>query len=336
MAMDDLKGGIVCVTGAAGFVASWLVKRLLLSGYQVVGTVRDPDDEKKVGHLKRLEGARERLELVRAELMVPGSFDAPIMGCHGVFHTASPVIGLPKSDPKAEILQPAIDGTLNVLRSCKKNPSLRRVVLTSSSSTVRVRDDFDTALPLNESSWSSEELCHRLNIWYALSKTLAERAAWKFCEDNNIDLVTLLPSFVIGPSLPPLLCSTASDVLGFLRGETEKFQWHGRMGYVHIDDVALSHILLYENENAKGRYLCSSTVLDNHQLAAILSARYPTLPIPKRFVTLDRPHYELDVSKLKGLGMQFRSIQEMFDDCVESLTEQGHLSLIASSLKPSS
>ncbi|KAL0356498.1 UNVERIFIED_CONTAM: Tetraketide alpha-pyrone reductase 1 [Sesamum calycinum] len=299
MVMDDLKAGKVCVTGAAGFVASWLVKRLLLSGYHVVGTVRDPDDEKKVGHLKRLEGARERLELVRAELMVPGSFDAPIMGCHGVFHTASP----------------------------------SSVCL---SLIPRVRDDFDPALPLNESSWSSEELCHRLNIWYALSKTLAERAAWKFCEDNNIDLVTLLPSFVIGPSLPPLLCSTASDVLGFLRGETEKFQWHGRMGYVHIDDVALSHILLYENENAKGRYLCSSTVLDNHQLAAILSARYPTLPIPKRFVTLDRPHYELDVSKLKGLGMQFRSIQEMFDDCVESLTEQGHLSLIASSLKPSS
>ncbi|KAK4437549.1 Tetraketide alpha-pyrone reductase 1 [Sesamum alatum] len=322
----DLKGK-VCVTGAAGFVASWLVKRLLLSGYHVIGTVRDPDDEKKVGHLRRLEGARERLQLVRAELMVEGSFDAPIMGCHGVFHTASPVIGLPKSDPKAEILQPAIDGTLNVLRSCKKNPSLRRVVLTSSSSTVRIRDDFDPALPLDESSWSSEELCHRLNIWYALSKTLAEKAAWKFCEENKIDLVTLLPSFVIGPSLPPSLCSTASDVLGLLRGETEKFQWHGRMGYVHIDDVALSHILLYENENAKGRYLCSSTVVDNHQLAAILSPRYPTLPIPKRFVKHDRPHYELDVSKLKGLGMQFRSIEEMFDDCVESLTHQGHLSL---------
>ncbi|KAI3446354.1 hypothetical protein Pfo_003019 [Paulownia fortunei] len=315
--MPDFKSK-VCVTGAAGFLASWLIKRLLLSGYHVTGTVRDPGDDNKVGHLWRLEGARERLHLMRADLMVKGSFDAAIMGCDGVFHTASP----------AEILQPAIDGTLNVLRSCKKNPSLRRVVLTSSSSTVRAIDDFDPSVPLDESSWSSEELCERLKIWYALSKTLAERAAWKFCEDNKIDLVTILPSFVIGPSLPPLLCSTASDVLGLLRGETEKFQWHGRMGYVHIDDVALSHILLYESENAKGRYLCSSTVLDNDQLAAILSARYPPLPIPKRFEKVDRPYYELNVSKLKGLGMKFRSIEEMFDDCVDSLTKQGHLSLI--------
>ncbi|KAG8368006.1 hypothetical protein BUALT_Bualt15G0000400 [Buddleja alternifolia] len=330
---NDYKGKKVCVTGASGFLASWLIKRLLLSGYHVTGTVRDPGrdagDEKKVGHLWRLEGARERLELVKGDLMVEGSFNEAIMGCDGVFHTASPVLGLPTYDPKAEILQPAIDGTLNVLRSCKKNSStLRRVVLTSSSSTVRARDNFDPRVPLDESSWSSEELCERLKIWYVLSKTLAERAAWQFCENNKIDLVTLLPSFVIGPSLPPLLCKTASDVLGLLTGETENFQWHGRMGYVHIDDVALSHILVYENEKAKGRYLCSSTVVDNDELAAILSARYPALPIPKRFKKLDRPYYEFNVSKLKGLGMKFRSIQEMFDDCVEALTNQGHLSSV--------
>ncbi|KAL3843311.1 hypothetical protein ACJIZ3_000714 [Penstemon smallii] len=285
-------------------------------------------DDKKVGHLWRLKGARERLRLVKADLMEEGSFDAAIMGCQGVFHTASPVLGHPCCDPKAEILQPAIDGTLNVLRSCKKTPSLRRVVFTSSSSTVRAREGLVPSVPLDESSWSSTELCEKLEIWYVLSKTLAERAAWEFCEAHKIDLVTVLPSFVIGPSLPPVLCSTASDVLGLLRGETEKFQWHGRMGYVHIDDVALSHILVYENENAEGRYLCSSTVLDNDELAAILSARYPALSIPKRFEKIDRPYYELNVSKLTGLGMKFRSIEEMFDDYVEYLTEKGHLSSV--------
>lgn len=55
-------------------------------------------------------------------------------------------------------------------------------------------------------------------VWYALSKTLAEQAAWKFCEENGIDLITVLPSFLVGPSLPPDLCSTASDVLGLLKG----------------------------------------------------------------------------------------------------------------------
>lgn len=91
----------VCVTGAAGFVASWLIKRLLLSGYHVVGTVRDPSDDSKVGHLRRLDGAAERLRLVKADLLEEGSFDEAIWGCRGVFHTASPVLGTPKSDAKA-------------------------------------------------------------------------------------------------------------------------------------------------------------------------------------------------------------------------------------------
>ncbi|XP_026460479.1 tetraketide alpha-pyrone reductase 1-like [Papaver somniferum] len=319
----DLKGK-VCVTGASGYLASWLIKRLLLSGYQVIGTVRDPGNFDKVAHLWRLEGAEERLKLVKADLMTENSFDAAISGCEGVFHTASPVLG-PKADPQTDILDPAIQGTLNVLRSCKKNPSVRRVVLTSSSSTVRVRDDFDPLIPLDESSWTSEELCRSLQIWYPLSKTLAEKAAWEYCKENGISLATILPSFVIGPSLPREICSTLSDVIGLLKGETERFHWHGRMGYVHIDDVALCHILAYENADASGRYICSSDVIDNNELASFLSSRYPTLAVPKRFEQLDRPSYELNTSKMRSLGIKFKGLEEMFDDCIASLKEQGHL-----------
>ncbi|XP_061374807.1 tetraketide alpha-pyrone reductase 1 [Gastrolobium bilobum] len=324
--MEHEGRGRVCVTGASGFLASWLIKRLLLSGYHVIGTVRDLGKQKKFEHLWKLEGAKDRLELVEADLMEESSFDNAIMGCKGVFHIASPVLK-PSSDPKSEILEPAVQGTLNVLRSCRKNTELGRVVLTSSSSAVRVRDDFDPNIPLDESSWSSLELCEKLQAWYVMSKTQAERAAWEYCKENGIHLVTVLPSFIIGPSLPPDLCSTASDVLGLLKGETEKFQWHGRMGYVHIDDVALSHILLYKDETSQGRYLCSSTVMDNNDLVALLAARYPGLPIPKRFEKLDRPRYELNTGKLRSLGFRFKSIEEMFDDCIVSLGEQGHLTL---------
>lgn len=91
--------GKVCVTGASGFLASWLIKRLLLSGYDVTATVRDVGDNKKLEHLRKLEGANERLHLVKADLMVEGSFDNAIKGCSGVFHTASPVLK-PTSNPK--------------------------------------------------------------------------------------------------------------------------------------------------------------------------------------------------------------------------------------------
>ena len=56
---------------------------------------------KKVEHLWRLEGAKERLRLVRADLLERGSFDDAVMGCHGVFHTASPVLDATHSKVKS-------------------------------------------------------------------------------------------------------------------------------------------------------------------------------------------------------------------------------------------
>ncbi|XP_074286314.1 tetraketide alpha-pyrone reductase 1 [Silene latifolia] len=317
--------GKVCVTGASGYLASWIVKRLLLSGYFVIGTVRNPGDDKKLEHLWKFEGAKERLKLVKADLMEEGSFDEAILGCQGVFHTASPVVTV-LHDAKTEILEPAVKGTLNVLRSCKRNPSLRRVVLTSSSSAVRIRENIDRYVPLDESVWSSVELCEKFQVWYPLSKIMAERAAWEFCKENSIDLITLLPAFIVGPSLPSNLCSTASDVLGLFKGETSKFEIHGRMGYVHIDDIALCHILVYEREEAHGRYICSSTVIDNNELVAFLASRYPSYPIPERLKDLFiKPYYKLNTTKIESLGFKFKPLEEMFDDTVKALTKQGYL-----------
>ncbi|CAL5005315.1 unnamed protein product [Urochloa decumbens] len=336
--MANMAKGKVCVTGASGFIASWLVKRLLESGYQVLGTVRDPGNQKKVGHLWDLEGARERLELVRADLLEEGSFDDAVMACEGVFHTASPI--LTKSDSKEQMLNSAINGTLNVLRSCKKNPSLKRVVLTSSSSTVRIKDEAD--LPpnvlLDETSWSSIEYCESLQIWYAVAKILAEKAAWEFAKEHKINLVAVLPTFVIGPSLSPELGPTASDVLGLFQGETGKFTVYGRMGYVHIDDVATCHILAYEAAGAQGRYICNAAVLDCGDLAALLARRFPSYPVPRSLPNVyGEQTYGFDTSKARALGMRgFKSVEEMFDDAVDSFVGHGLLPVPAESASTSS
>ncbi|GLU00306.1 hypothetical protein SLE2022_176830 [Rubroshorea leprosula] len=120
---------VVCVTGASGFIASWLVKLLLERGYTVKATVRNPNDPKKTEHLLALDGAKERLHLFKAELVDEGCFDSVVDGCDGVFHTASPVF-FSAADPKAELIDPAVKGTLDVLTSCAKAPSIKRVVMT--------------------------------------------------------------------------------------------------------------------------------------------------------------------------------------------------------------
>ncbi len=70
----------VCVTGAAGYIASAIVCRLLAAGHTVHATYRDRDDANTLAALKALPGA-DRLEWFRAELMEQGSFDDAVEGC---------------------------------------------------------------------------------------------------------------------------------------------------------------------------------------------------------------------------------------------------------------
>ncbi|CAI8585437.1 unnamed protein product [Vicia faba] len=206
-----------CVTGGTGFIAAYLVKALLDKGHTVRTTVRNPDDLEKVGYLTKFSGDKERLKILKADLLVEGSFDEAVTGVDGVFHTASPVIVPYDNNIQATLIDPCIKGTQNVLNSCIK-ANVKRVVLTSSCSSIRYRDDVQQVSPLNESHWSEPEYCKRHNLWYAYAKTLGEREAWRIAKESGIDLVVVNPSFVVGPLLAPQPASTLFMILGIIKG----------------------------------------------------------------------------------------------------------------------
>ncbi|KAL0291434.1 UNVERIFIED_CONTAM: Alpha-N-acetylglucosaminidase [Sesamum calycinum] len=207
------EGKVVCVTGASGYVASWLVKLLLERGYTVKGTLRNLNDPNQILHLKALNGADERLHLLQADLLEDGSFDSLVDGCEGVFHTASPVL-FSTTHPQAELIEPAVQGTINVLRSCSKVTSVRRVVVTASIASVTFNKKTKGPDVVIDETWFSDPVfCEESQQWYALSKTLAERAAWKFAEENGIDLVVMNPGFMSGPMLQPTLNVTSAIFL---------------------------------------------------------------------------------------------------------------------------
>lgn len=141
-------------------------------------------------------------------------------------------------------------GTLNVLKSCAKATTVKRIVFTSSCSAIRYRADIQQISPLNESHWSDAEYCKNHNVrkhlfshwtfsyqiiifimtyhfkcllflhklWYAYAKTLAEQSAWQMAKESGLNLVVVNPSFVIGPVLGPQPTSTLLLLLGIIKG----------------------------------------------------------------------------------------------------------------------
>ncbi|KAI9094457.1 hypothetical protein K1719_026682 [Acacia pycnantha] len=323
------KGRVVCVTGASGFIASWLVKLLLLRGYTVKATVRDPNDTKKVQHLLELEGAKERLSLMKADLLEEGSFDSAVEGCEGVFHTASPV-SVDVKDPQTELIDPAVKGTLYVLKSCAKSPSLKRVVLTSSMATMLFNGKPRTPEVVVDETWfSNPESCYESEHWssYVLSKTLAEEAAWKFVKENNIDMVSVNPGTVIGPLLQPTLNTSSAAIIILLNGA--KAFPNFTLSWVHIKDTINAHIQAFEIPSASGRYCLVQSVKHYGEIVNILRDMYPTLQLPDKCAD-DKPFmptFQVSKEKAKTLGIdEFIPFEVGLREIVESFKEKKFVS----------
>lgn len=168
----DTAKPLVLVTGASGYIASHIVQQLLQAGYLVRGTVRDTTNEAKVKHLKDLEGS-ERLELVNADLLEDGSFDTAMQGVEYVMHTASPFLIGNIKNPEEQLIQPAVQGTENVLKSASQAKSVKRVVLTSSCAAIYgFNNDKNSEDVLTEDDWN--QTSDLKEGAYSLSKTLAE------------------------------------------------------------------------------------------------------------------------------------------------------------------
>ncbi|KAK9913039.1 hypothetical protein M0R45_036865 [Rubus argutus] len=321
---------VVCVTGASGYIASWLVKLLLQRGYIVKATVRDPNDPKKTQHLVSLNGAKERLHLFKADLVDEGSFDPVVDGCNGVFHTASPVLLSSISDPQAQLLDPAVKGTLNVLKSCAKFPTVKRVVLTSSIAAVIMNGKPLTPDVVVDETWFSDPLiAEKHKLWYILSKTLAEEAAWKFAEGNGIDLVSINPGFVIGPFLQPTINLTVEMIQNLITGKPLPAS---NYNLVDVRDVASAHIQAYEIPSASGRYCLVSHAAHISEALKIIQQLYPTLYIPERcdndipYLASD-PKFQVSMEKAKSMGISFLPFEVTLKDTVESLKEKGFLNI---------
>ncbi|XP_057782585.1 cinnamoyl-CoA reductase CAD2-like [Salvia miltiorrhiza] len=321
--MAEKEGEVVCVTGASGFIGSWIVHLLLRRGYAVRATVKNLGDERETKHLEAIEGADSGLRLFQIDLLDYDSIAAAIRGATGVFHVASPCIIDQVDDPQRELLDPAIKGTLNVLTAAK-NLDVRRVVVTSSISAMIA--SATSLADVGEDCWIDEDYCRQNGLWYPLSKALAEKAAWKFAEENGLDIVVVNPGMVVGPVLPPALNSSMQLMVHVLQGcdFSERFF----MALVHVKDVALAHVLLYENTSAAGRHLCVESLSRYDEFAEQMERLYPEYKLPRFSTDKQRGSAKAlaALKKLIDLGLDYTPMEQIVKDAIESLRSKGYLS----------
>ncbi|MEZ5194990.1 MAG: aldehyde reductase [Bacteroidales bacterium] len=276
----------VMVTGGAGYIGSWVVKELLEKGYTVRVTVRDKNKTARFDHLIDLDrNSKGKVEIWEADLLKEGSFDQAAKGCESIIHVASPFT-LRFKDAQKELLDPALEGTKNVLGAATRSGTVKKVVLTSSVAAVHgdAIDMKEKGLSeFNEDQFNdSSSATHQP---YSYSKVIAEKEAWKIHGmQNQWKLVVINPSFVVGPSLTG---ATDSESLNFMKDILSgKFAMGAPdlwFGFVDVRDVAHAHILALEDPNAEGRHILAESTMSVLGLSKILRDLFGNkYKLPKR------------------------------------------------------
>ena len=338
----------VLISGASGFIASHTIELLLEQGFEVVGTVRDPNNAEKTQHLTSLPGAAERLTLVAADLNDDAPFDNYTQDVDYVLHMASPYIVNVK-DSQRDLVDPAINGTETMLKACAASKLVKRVVVTSSLAAISDEPPSDHIL--TENDWNEKSSLTRNPYYY--SKTLAEKAAWNFINDNNLgfDLVTINPFLVTGPAKTKDMNESNKVFADMINGDYPAIldlTW----GIVDVRDVAKAHVIAMTSPNAKGRYLCAADIISMRAAAEHLrnngfaDKKLPKVGLDNGFGTglmklasytqgqgvgsYLRSHLgrvpKFDNSKIKSeLGLEFRPVKQSISDAAADMQQWGHI-----------
>ena len=316
----------VLVTGATGYIAGWIVKELLDEGFTVHAAIRDVPNKDKRAHLDRIaQESKGVIKYFESDLLETNSYEDSIIDCELVIHTASPFF-LDSKDPQKELIDPALEGTRNVLNSVNQTNSVKRIIITSSVAAI-YGDSIESKKVaggiFNETMWN--ETSSATMGEYAYSKTIAEKEAWKMCHgQDRWDMVAINPSFVIGPALNPVKDFESKKFMLQIGNGDMKYGVPDIMtGMVDVRDVANAHIRAGFDEKASGRYIISADSLTFLKMASYLLDRYgadypiPTRNAPKFLVWLIAPFIGVKrefISRNVGFKVGFdnsRSIDEL-------------------------
>jgi len=270
----------VLVTGATGYIGLHCIHQLLNQGYAVNGSVRSPERKDEIFQaLQNHNTSTENLNIFTFNLNDDEGWDEGMEGCDYLLHVASP-IALENHDEDF-FVKPAVAGVNRAMKFAKKH-NVKKVVLTSS--VAAIYETMESKSYYDENDWSDPEnpaISH-----YSKSKTLAERAAWEFVENENhpFELAVINPALVIGPSLSGDLGESNKAIEMVATGKMP-VAVPLQFGYVDVRDVAAAHILAMQIPASNGeRFALAEKDLWYGDVAKVLRDngfdKAPTLAVP--------------------------------------------------------
>jgi len=226
-----------------------------------------------------------------------------------------------------------VEGTRTVLASCTK-AGVKRVALTSSMASVRICLPQDVVF--TDMHWSDEDKMREAEMWYFLSKTVAERTAWEMSREEGCpwQLAVLNPTYIFGPMLPgqPSLNTSSSMITAFFDGTMEKIG-NEYLDMVDVRDVAEAHVAAIEQPKACcKRFLLIGDTQHRCEYAEIIRGIVPEelkKNIPTEVVeTSEEPKpYLYDTSPAeKILDVRLRDLKRTIPDSVQQLLQNGFTS----------
>ena len=335
----------VLVTGGSGFLGGWCLVELLRRGYRARATVRDLAREQEVrASIGSQVEVGDDLTVLEADLNEDRGWAEATEGCEYVLHVASPFPPVQPKDPD-ELIAPARDGTLRVLRASVA-AGVKRIVVTSSVAAVRNAGAADSRQDreLTEADWTDPDNPHLTP--YTRSKTIAELAAWEYMRGQGAEdrLVTVQPGAIIGPVLGRDRSYSLQAVERMLSGRMPGLPALG-FSFIDVRDVAALEVEAMTAPQAAGqRLIAAGQFLWLSQVAAILreqlgpaAAKVPRRRVPSVAVRLlarfdpelrsvagdlgRETTYSLDNAR-RRVGWAPRPVEESIVDCARSLLGQ--------------
>ncbi|KAM7472871.1 hypothetical protein LguiA_011054 [Lonicera macranthoides] len=266
----------VCVLDAYTYVGFWILKGLLIKGYSVHAAIQKNGETEIVKKIIELEKTYEnRLSIFSVDMLDYHSILESMKGCVALFCCLDSSDGYEDEN----MVELEVRGAINVVEACAQTENMEKIVFSSSLTAAIWRDNISSDKDVDERSWSNQDFCKKLKLWYALAKTQSEQAAWALAMDRRLKMISINAGLVLGPSVSQ---QSPKVTMSYLKGAEQMYE-NGVLAFVDVNFLADVHVKALEDESTCGRYFCFNQIVNTEEEALKLAQSLtPLISIPNR------------------------------------------------------